>query len=124
MGTGLRNLRTKLKGTKLSDGKPLIGKGRLTEKIINLLQNYYGMAIRKNTKTVSEMRKAIGAVLYDCSKSSSKESRHLYCPKDKNTWCKWQKDKLTGENRYKEKVSIPKAIKETLLPIFKYLSDP
>ena len=31
---------TKLKGTKLSDGKPLIGKGRLTEKTINLLQNY------------------------------------------------------------------------------------
>ena len=119
MGTGLRNLRTKLKGTKLSDGKPLIGKGKLTEKIINLLQNYYGMAIRKNTKTVSEMRKAIGAVLYNCSKSSSKESRHLYCPKDKNTWCKWQTDKLTGE-----KVSIPKAIKETLLSIFKDLIDP
>ena len=44
--------------------------------------------------------------------------------KDKDTWCKWQKDKLTGENKYKEKVSIPKAIKETLLPIFKDLSDP
>ena len=56
--------------------------------------------------------------------SSSEETCHLYCPKDKNTWCKWQKDKLTGENRYKEKVSIPKGIKETLLPIFKYLSDP
>ena len=31
---------------------------------------------------------------------------------------------MTGENKYKEKVSIPKAIKETLLPIFKDLSDP
>ena len=67
MGTRLRNLRTKLKGTKLSDGKPLIGKGRLTEKITNLLQNYYGMAIRQSTKTVPEMRNAIGAVLYHCS---------------------------------------------------------
>ena len=31
---------------------------------------------------------------------------------------------MTGENKYKEKVSIPKVIKETLLPIFKDLSDP
>ena len=67
---------------------------------------------------------AIGAVLYHCSESSSEETRHLYYPKDKDTWCKWQKDKLTGENKYKEKVSIPKAIKETLLPIFKDPSDP
>ena len=77
LGTHLQNLRTKLKGTKLSDGKPLIRKGRSTEKIINLLQNYYGMAIRQNTKTVPEMRKAIGAVLYHCSESSPEETRHL-----------------------------------------------
>ena len=31
---------------------------------------------------------------------------------------------MTGENKYKEKVSIPKAVKETLLPICKDLSDP
>ena len=82
------------------------------------------MAIRQNTKTVPEMRKAVSAVLYHCSESSSEETRRLYCPKDKATWCKWQNDKLTGENKYKEKVSIPKAIKETLLRIFKDLSDP
>ena len=82
------------------------------------------MGIRQNTKTVPGMRKAIGAVLYHCSESSSEETRHLYCPKDKDTWYKWQKDKLTGENEYKEKVSIPKAIKERLLPIFKDLCDP
>ena len=91
----------------MSDDKPLIGKGRLTEKVINLSQNYYLMAIRKSTKTVPEMRTAIGVGLYHCSESSSEETRHLYCPKDKDTWCKWQKDKLAGENKYKEKVSIP-----------------
>ena len=82
LGTRLQNLRTKLKGTKMSDGKPFIGKGRLSEKIINLLQNYYGITNRQNTKTVPEMRKAIGAVLYHCFESSSEETRHLYCPKD------------------------------------------
>ena len=97
LGTRLRNLRKKLKGTKLSDGKPLIRKGRLTDKIINLLQIHYGMAIRQNTKTVPEMTKTIGAVLYHCFESSSEETCHLYCPKDTYTWCKHnhkkQKDK-------------------------------
>ena len=55
----------------------LIEKERLTEKIINLLQNYYEMAIRQNNKTAQEMRKAIGAVLYHWSESSSGETRHL-----------------------------------------------
>ena len=44
---------------------------------MNLLQNYYGMAIEQ--KTVPEMRKAIGAVLYHYSESSSEETRLLYC---------------------------------------------
>ena len=61
------------------------------------------MAIRQNTKTVPEMRKAIGAVLYHCSESASEEIHYLYCPKNKDTWCNQQKDKLTGENKYKEK---------------------
>ena len=40
-------------------------------------QNYYEMAIRQNNKTAQEMRKAIGAVLYHWSESSSGETRHL-----------------------------------------------
>ena len=38
-----------MKGKKLSDGKGILGKGRLTDKIINKMQSYYGMAIRQNT---------------------------------------------------------------------------
>ena len=48
LGTCLRNLWTRLKGEKLSGEKPLTGKGRLTEKTIYVLQNYYGIAIRQN----------------------------------------------------------------------------
>ena len=43
------------------------------------------MVIRQNTKTVPEMRKTIGAVLYHCSESSS-ETQHYYFPKDNDTW--------------------------------------
>ena len=34
---------------KLSDGKGILGKARRTDKIINKMQNYYGMTIRQNT---------------------------------------------------------------------------
>ena len=48
LGTRLRKLRNMLKGKLLSDGKKISGKGRLTDKIINKMQNYFGMAIRQN----------------------------------------------------------------------------
>ena len=58
---------TKLKSTKkgpLFDSKTLRGEGRLTDKMINKVQSYFGMAIRQSTgKTVFEMKKAIGAVV-------------------------------------------------------------
>ena len=54
---------TNLNGKKLSNSKGILGKGRLTDRAINLLQNYFGMAIRQNSD-VSSMKKAIGAVLF------------------------------------------------------------
>ncbi|GFU97240.1 uncharacterized protein TNCV_1775351 [Trichonephila clavipes] len=41
MGTRLRRLKTKMRGQKLSDGKPLCGRNRLTEAEIDRLQAYY-----------------------------------------------------------------------------------
>ena len=41
----------KLKATNksaLSDGKPIAGKGRLTDKMINKLQSYFGNAFRQS----------------------------------------------------------------------------
>ena len=63
LGCCLCTLRQTYKGKKLSDGKGILGKGRLTDRAINLLQNYFGMAIRQNSD-VSSMKKAIGAVLF------------------------------------------------------------
>ena len=45
IGTRCRALCKSLKGQKLSDGKGISGKGRLSNKAINTLQNFYGMAI-------------------------------------------------------------------------------
>ncbi|GFT13035.1 uncharacterized protein TNCV_431541 [Trichonephila clavipes] len=60
MGARLRALKNNLKSTKLSDNKPISGRGRLTDAEILLLQKYYGLAIRRNVgKSVADMSKSI-----------------------------------------------------------------
>ena len=67
VGSRLRKLRSSHKGP-LSDGKGITGQGRLTEKLMNKLQNLYGVALRQNVdKTVHQLKVAVGAVLYDCT---------------------------------------------------------
>ena len=89
LGTRLRKLRNEKKLEKLSDGKKISGKGRLTDKIINKMQNYYGMVIRPNPGRLFDMKKGIGAVLWHCSDITDPEARHQFCPKSIHSWCKY-----------------------------------
>ena len=123
VGTRCRELRKALKGTKLSDGKGISGRGRLTDKAINTMQNYYGMAIRQNVGNLHAMRRAVGAVLYHCSDVQIDEQRHQFCPAGEGSWCKWQSDKATNKCQYKKKVNLPLSIKDKLFPIFQDLSS-
>ena len=50
------------KGINLDDHKPLCSVGKLTNKVMNTLQNYYGMVIRVN------------------------EARHQYYSRGKDSW--------------------------------------
>ena len=59
LGTGLRELKRTMKGKKLSDGKTIGGASRLTDKLIDTLQTYYGMAIRAHHQYLQVMAKAI-----------------------------------------------------------------
>lgn len=61
MGTRLRKL-TKGKD-RLSDGKTIGGRGRLTKRLIEELTPYYGNAIRKNLHSVDDMKRAIDAII-------------------------------------------------------------
>ena len=47
------------------------------------------------------MRKSIIATLMHNTNFDHAETRHRYCPKSINSWCKYQKDILTGENHIK-----------------------
>ena len=54
LGSRLRSLKKK-PVRNLDDGKGIGGNGRLTDKLINKLQVYYGKAIRQNTHDIDYM---------------------------------------------------------------------
>ena len=83
MGHPCREFKRKKKGMKLSDGKTVGGVNRLTDKIIQKFQNYYGLAIRRNT-TLQGMQDAIWAVFDHLIRDDSKilQEQHDKCPKD------------------------------------------
>ena len=103
--------------------KKISVKGRLTDKIINKMQNYYGMAIRQNPGQSREMKKGIGAVLWHCSDIQDLQVRHQFCPKSIHSWFKYQSDKITGMSTYKPSTSLPVAIKREIQTVFQGLSS-
>ncbi|GFW00998.1 uncharacterized protein TNCV_1762361 [Trichonephila clavipes] len=82
--------------SKLSDVKSIGGKGRLTERMIDLITTYYGSAIRQNETCLSDMRKAVWAVYFHI-RSSDEEPLHSFCPVGSNSWCKYQKSSSRGQ---------------------------
>ena len=61
MGCRLRNFKKNIKG--------LSGKGKLTNAMIDRLQNYYGIAIRQNKKNLKKMQAAVRATLFHVAPS-------------------------------------------------------
>ena len=89
-----------MKGKKLNDGKGILGKGRLTDKIINKMQNYCGMAVRQNIlssqnndkeKALYSMKKSVLGTLWHFTDMPDNQERHAFCPRVSSSWCKyWQ----------------------------------
>ena len=46
------------------------------------------------------MRKAAGAVLYDCIDIKDEYVRYKFCPHGANSWYKWQNDRETVKSEY------------------------
>ena len=113
VGSRLRRLKKEHGKEILKDDKCL--NRRIPDKAINRLQNYFGIAIRKNTRSLHAMKKAVNAVVYHCSESYIKENRHTYCPTGPDKWCKYQKAKKTGE-KYEDKPGLPVAVRDKILP--------
>jgi hypothetical protein len=111
-----------MKKKKLSDGKCLSGRGRLTDMEINNLQNYYGLAIRRNTSnTVADMIKSIWAIYFH-RMSTDANAQHGLCPAGPETWCKFNRATQNGDN-YHHKKPLPEAVCTAIKPVFRSLTD-
>ena len=109
----------------MADGKGVGGKGRLTDKIIDQMQNYYGKAIRNNSGNLEGMKESIKAVQCHMivDETLPPEKQHQHCPKGKDTWCKFWLDKQRNTETYYNSKRLPEVFMKELQPIFKRLSD-
>ena len=64
MGNSLRKYKNNHKGTLLADNKSVGGTGRLTDKVVDKIQTYYGYAIRNNIKKTDMIVKAVWAIYH------------------------------------------------------------
>ena len=105
LGTRLRTLKKDGKASVIRS-KPIGGTNRLTDKMMNKMQCYFGQDIRGNTDSIYQMKKAIWAILWHCSvKEGTPSTRHQFCPKDDGTWCRYWKSINRGIpiEQYKER---------------------
>ncbi|XKL59926.1 hypothetical protein PGB90_000942 [Kerria lacca] len=123
MGTRLRGLKKKLGSEKLSDGKTIGGKCRLTDALINKIQLYYGRAIRAHTDDVEDMKRAVWAIYFHLW-SSNQRPLHGLCPKGSESWCKYQKAVASNEVYQHDKHGhYPDTIMDEMKQIFKDLAN-
>ncbi|XP_065062199.1 LOW QUALITY PROTEIN: uncharacterized protein LOC135689025 [Rhopilema esculentum] len=123
MGTALRSYKKGKKGMKLSDGKTVGGKARLTDLVIDKIQGYYGKAIRSNKNNLEGMHRAVWAIFCHtiANSNESLEQQHRYCPQASDTWCKFVKIKFITKS-YSEEGRLPEVFHDELKPIFTRLS--
>lgn len=115
MGTRLRNLKRTVKN--------IGGKGKLTGKLIDELTIYYGLAIRRNTDSIENMKKEIWATLYH-KISTDKNPQHDNCPVGENSWCTWQKAKACNQlTQYTHKPPLKQEVFNAIEPIYIELSN-
>lgn len=122
LGTALRELKKREHGKKLADGKTIGGQGRLTDALIDSLQNFYGEAIRANKGDLKGMIRAVQASLLH-KNSTDEHPRHHLCPTGVDSWCKWQVAKAKKEEYHHTKPSIPEAIVSLMRPIYARLGS-
>ena len=73
-------------------GKKQKAKSRLTDSVIDKLQNYFGIALRSE----------VGAVLTSMFHIASEDSNyHIYCPKTSDSWCQYNRGLVNKTNLYK-----------------------
>ena len=115
LGTALRKLKKEVKG--------LGGRGKLTENLINKLQNYYGIAIRSNVGNLAAMKTSINASFFHCIATKDTPHFHVHCPDGADSWCRFKQDKVTMKKTYKPSTGVPINVVKEVKPIDARLSE-
>ena len=102
VGCQLQNLKKK--------EKRLGGKGKLTDRIIDKLQNYYGIAIRSNKNNLKAMQAATRTTLFHVASSKENNLHYPHCPTRPGSWWKCNKDRADGTSTYKPGPGVPISI--------------
>ena len=110
VGTALRKLKKENPG--------FAGRGRLTDAMIDKMQNYYGIAIRSNVGDLRGMKKAVHATLFHCA-SNDARPLHDHCPPGPGSWCGYQRNRAT----YKHGPGLPLDVIAKVKPVYQRLSD-
>lgn len=125
MGSRLEKFKIKMGKEKLSDGKTVGRRERLTGTAIKEIQLYYGLAIRRNTRNthnLNAMREAVWAEYHHLI-STNYVPLHGLCPTGPETRCKFKKAEAEGElYDHSKHFLIPTPIIEEIRPIFQDLS--
>jgi hypothetical protein len=124
-GKGLRELvKDKRKEGMTLGGK---GTGKLTAGKIDKLTVYYGRAVRGNSTSVDDMRKAIMAGLFH-SISTDSEPHHSRCPNGEESWCFYNRAKAKGEtpgpHAKKVHTFLNHEVGAEVLEVYRRLSNP
>ena len=91
VGTALRKLKKENKG--------IGGKGKLTDAMIDKLQNFYGIAIRSNSGDLEAMKSTIYSCLFYCA-SSKRRNLHHHRPDGPDSWGRFEQDKANQTSNY------------------------
>lgn len=120
MGTALRKV---AKEYKLGG----LGRGKLTDKKCELLQNYYRGAILNHSSNTQQMRTAIWASLYH-SASCDSHPQHSCCPTGKESWC-WYNKQIANDvepdshDLHPSKSFVNGSVLEKIAPVYRRMSE-
>lgn len=120
MGSQLRDLKKRLRGTKLKDGKTIGGRGRLTDKRIDSFATYYGNAIRSSSD-VKSMKKKIWAIFHHY-RSTDAAPQHKYCPTGPDSWCKYNVAVIEKRQKKFKHQGLPPVVMDAIKPVFEKLT--
>lgn len=119
MGTALRNLISKQKGT---GTESLGGRGKLTGDLVAKLTSYYGWALKSNKGDIKAMHRAVMATYHHVT-SNDQVSNHSLCPTGQDSWCRQNAAQAKGEPIPKHRHNLPPHVCKALSPIYERLSD-